>query len=48
MTRSKDGFVVLDGLLYYVDPARKERAWLVLPVALRYKLVDEVHCGGFL
>ena len=31
----RDRFVVLDGLLFYVDPARKDRVRLVVPTVLR-------------
>ncbi len=31
----RDRFVVLDGLLFYVDPARKDRARLVVSTVLR-------------
>ena len=34
----KDRFVVLDGLLYYVDSDRKDRARLMVPEVLRKKL----------
>ena len=34
----KDRLVVLDGLLYYVDSARKDRARLMVPEVLRKEL----------
>ena len=43
----KGRFVVLDGILYYVDPARKDRTRLVVPRVLRQKLMEEMHSGGF-
>ena len=44
----RDRFVVLDGLLhYYVNPARKDRARLVVPEGLREKLLQEIHEGAF-
>ena len=45
---SEEGrFVVLDGILYYVDPARKDRTRLVVPRVLRQKLMEKTHSGGF-
>ena len=38
---------MLDGILYYVDPARKDRTRLVVPRVLRQKLMEETHSGGF-
>lgn len=43
----KERFVVLEGVLYYVDPARRDRIRLVVPEVLRQSLLEEVHNGGF-
>ena len=43
----KEKFVVLEGVLYFVDPARKDRIKLVVPEVLRQSLMEEVHNGGF-
>ena len=43
----KEKFVVLEGVLYFVDPARKDRIRLVVPEVLRQSLMEEVHNGGF-
>ncbi len=50
VSKERDRFVMLDGVLYYVDPARKDRSRLVVPVALRQKLLEEMHwcfCRSF-
>ena len=47
MISEKDRFVVLEGLLYYLDPARKDQARLVIPEVLRRKLIEELHDGSF-
>ncbi len=43
----KERFVVLDDVLYYVDPARRNQVRLVVPQAARQKLLEETHSGGF-
>ena len=35
----KEKFVVLEGVLYFVDPARKDRIRLVVPEVLRQSLM---------
>ena len=46
MAKERDRLVILDGVFHYVDPARKDRSRMAVPV-LRQKLMEEVHSGGF-
>lgn len=45
--KSRDRLVLLDGVLCYVDPVRKDQARLVVPAVLCWELMEEVHVGGF-
>ena len=47
VSRSKEGFAVMDCLLHYAYSAKKESIELVVPVALRQSWMDEGHCEGF-
>ena len=47
VAKERDRLVILDGVLHYVDPARKDRSRMAVPVMLRQKLMEEVHSGGF-
>ena len=47
ITKEKERLVILDGVLHYIDPAKKDRSRMAVPVMLRQKLMEEVHSGGF-
>ena len=38
-------FVILDGLLYFLDPKKSCKKRAVVPVHLRQKLIEEIHGG---
>ncbi len=40
-------FVVVDGVLWYLDSARWNRPKLVVPAAMQEKLMSEAHSGPF-
>ena len=39
-------FAIMDGVLYYVDPARKDRPRAAVPESMRGQLLEETHSGG--
>ena len=45
--RERDRFVVLERVLYYVDPGRRDQVRLVVPEVLRKQIMEEVHAGSF-
>ena len=45
--RERDRFVVLERVLHYVDPGRRDQVRLVVPEVLRKQIMEEVHAGSF-
>ena len=43
----KERFVLLDGVLYYVDPGGQRRLRIAVPKGMREKLMEETHSGPF-
>ena len=43
----RSSFALLEGVLHYVDPARRDRPRLAVPSELRKELMQETHSGGF-
>ena len=43
----KERFVILDGVLYYVDPGGQHRLRIAVPKKLRETLIKETHAGPF-